>query len=103
STARGDPVSSSNEYQTAVLRTVSITMWFGISTSASPSFGRSHWPALKQSALWWTGDGSLAWWFLWGFQSLWLPASLYGRRKPDRIRREQTQPSSRPAPCHAPP
>jgi FAD/FMN-containing dehydrogenase len=25
---------------------------------------------------WWSGDGTMAAWFLWGFQSLWLPASL---------------------------
>jgi FAD/FMN-containing dehydrogenase len=33
-------------------------------------------PGAGPNDVWWTGDGTLAGWFLWDFQSLWLPASL---------------------------
>jgi hypothetical protein len=33
-------------------------------------------PGAGPNNVWWTGDGGEVGWFLWGFQSLWLPASL---------------------------
>jgi FAD/FMN-containing dehydrogenase len=39
-------------------------------------FQRDQRPGAGPDNVWWTGDGIMAAWFLWGFQSLWLPASL---------------------------
>ncbi len=33
-------------------------------------------PGASPNNVWWTGDGGQVCWFVWGFQSLWLPASL---------------------------
>jgi FAD/FMN-containing dehydrogenase len=42
-------------------------------------------PGAGPNNVWWTGDGGLAGWFLWGFQSLWLPASLLESDAQERL------------------
>jgi FAD/FMN-containing dehydrogenase len=39
-------------------------------------FQSDHRPGAGSNNVWWTGDTRMAGWFLWGLQSLWLPASL---------------------------
>lgn len=41
-----------------------------------PIFGVDHRPGARPGDVWWKGDGAQAGWFIWGYESLWLPASL---------------------------
>ena len=41
-----------------------------------PIFELDHRPGAGTNNAWWKGDGEQAGWFIWGYESLWLPASL---------------------------
>jgi hypothetical protein len=41
-----------------------------------PVFDIDHRPGAGPNHAWWTGDGGQVGWFIWGYESLWLPASL---------------------------
>jgi hypothetical protein len=41
-----------------------------------PIFKFDDRPGAPSNHAWWNGDGGQVGWFIWGFQSLWLPASL---------------------------
>ncbi|MDO8432255.1 MAG: FAD-dependent oxidoreductase [Candidatus Binatus sp.] len=41
-----------------------------------PVFEFDHRPGAGPNNAWWKGDGGQVGWFIWGFESLWLPASL---------------------------
>ncbi len=56
--------------------------------------GHLHWqpvfnidprPGAPPSNAWWKGDGGQVGWFIWGFESLWLPASLLENKAQDRL------------------
>jgi FAD/FMN-containing dehydrogenase len=41
-----------------------------------PIFVADHRPGAGPNNAWWTGDAGQVGWFIWGYESLWLPASL---------------------------
>ena len=41
-----------------------------------PSFNLDDRPGARADSFWWKGDGGQVAWFLWGAESLWLPATL---------------------------
>ena len=41
-----------------------------------PVFDFDNRPGAGPNNAWWKGDGGQVAWFIWGFESLWLPASL---------------------------
>ena len=41
-----------------------------------PIFVVDHRPGAGPNNAWWTGDAGQVGWFIWGYESLWLPASL---------------------------
>jgi hypothetical protein len=41
-----------------------------------PVFDFDNRPGAAPNNAWWKGDGAQVGWFIWGFESLWLPASL---------------------------
>jgi FAD/FMN-containing dehydrogenase len=41
-----------------------------------PLFDIDHRPGAGPNNAWWAGDGGQVGWFIWGYESLWLPASL---------------------------
>jgi FAD/FMN-containing dehydrogenase len=41
-----------------------------------PTFNFDDRPGAAEINAWWKGDGGQCGWFIWGFESLWLPASL---------------------------
>ena len=43
---------------------------------SQPAFNLDDRPGAGLNNAWWKGDGGQVGWFLWGFESLWLPASL---------------------------
>jgi FAD binding domain/Berberine and berberine like len=63
SNLNGNPLISSFDY---VLRHLHGPNWFTMDDR----------PGAKPTDAWWAGDGGQVGWFIWGFQSLWLPASL---------------------------
>jgi hypothetical protein len=42
-------------------------------------------PGAGPNNAWWKGDGGQVGWFIWGFESLWLPASLLENDAQDRL------------------
>ena len=42
-------------------------------------------PGASSSNAWWTGDGGQVAWFLYGYESLWMPASLLGDDSQERL------------------
>jgi len=42
-------------------------------------------PGAAPNNAWWKGDGGQVGWFIWGFESLWLPASLLEANSQDRL------------------
>jgi len=41
-----------------------------------PVFDFDHRPGARPNNAWWAGDAGQVGWFIWGYESLWLPASL---------------------------
>jgi hypothetical protein len=50
-----------------------------------PIFDIDHRPGAGPSNAWWTGDAGQVGWFIWGFESLWLPASLLEENAQQRL------------------
>ena len=42
-------------------------------------------PGAGPNNAWWKGDGGQVGWFIWGFESLWIPASLLEKDSQDRL------------------
>ena len=42
-------------------------------------------PGAGSNNAWWKGDGGQVSWFIWGFESLWMPASLLEKNSQDRL------------------
>jgi FAD binding domain/Berberine and berberine like len=42
-------------------------------------------PGASPNNVWWTGDGGQVGWFVWGFESLWLPAALLEDDSQERL------------------
>jgi FAD/FMN-containing dehydrogenase len=49
---------------------------WGLVHLLQPIFNVSPQPGAGVNDIWWKGDAGQVGWFIWGFQSLWLPASL---------------------------
>lgn len=45
-------------------------------TMDEPLFHRDERPGAGPSDFWWNGDGGQVGWYIWGYDSLWMPASL---------------------------
>src|SRR5208282_328006 len=50
-----------------------------------PAFRRDKRPDAPPNDLWWVGDAGQVGWFIWGFESLWLPASLLDDNSQERL------------------
>jgi FAD binding domain-containing protein/berberine-like enzyme len=50
-----------------------------------PVFAVDHRPGAGPNNIWWTGDGGQVGWYIWGFESLWLPASLLEAGSQDHL------------------
>jgi len=50
-----------------------------------PAFVIDHRPGADPNDVWWTGDAGQVGWFIWGFESLWLPASLLNNDAQQRL------------------
>jgi FAD/FMN-containing dehydrogenase len=42
-------------------------------------------PGAESNNVWWTGDGGQVGWFIWAFESLWLPAALLDQDSQERL------------------
>lgn len=52
---------------------------------ANPVFNFDNRPSARPNDAWWSGDGDQVAWFIWGYESLWLPASLLEDNQQDRL------------------
>ena len=50
-----------------------------------PALNLDDRPGAGPTNAWWKGDGGQVAWFIWGFESLWLPASLLESNAQDRL------------------
>ena len=50
-----------------------------------PLFNFDNRPGAGPNNAWWKGDGGQVAWFIWGYESLWLPASLLENDAQDRL------------------
>ncbi|MGA8793891.1 BBE domain-containing protein, partial [Candidatus Binatus sp.] len=50
-----------------------------------PAFRRDKRPDAPPNDLWWVGDAGQVGWFIWGFESLWLPASMLENAGQERL------------------
>jgi FAD/FMN-containing dehydrogenase len=50
-----------------------------------PVFVVDHRPGAGPNNAWWAGDAAQVGWFIWGYESLWLPASLLDSDSQDRL------------------
>lgn len=50
-----------------------------------PVFVSDPRPGADPNNVWWTGDSGQVGWFIWGFESLWLPESLLGGNAQERL------------------
>jgi FAD/FMN-containing dehydrogenase len=50
-----------------------------------PVFNLDRRPQAGPNNVWWKGDGGQVGWFIWGFESLWLPASLLEENSQERL------------------
>ena len=50
-----------------------------------PAFNIDPRPGAGPNNAWWKGDGGQVGWFIWGFESLWLPASLLENNAQERL------------------
>ncbi|MGB3549667.1 MAG: FAD-binding oxidoreductase [Candidatus Binatus sp.] len=59
-------------------RTLSYLPW-------QPAFRRDKRPDAAPTDLWWAGDAGQVGWFIWGYESLWLPASMLENDAQERL------------------
>ncbi|HEY3971965.1 MAG TPA: FAD-binding protein [Candidatus Sulfotelmatobacter sp.] len=52
-----------------------------------PVFSLDQRPGVSSNNAWWTGDGGQVAWFLYGYESLWMPASLLEDNSQERLAR----------------
>ncbi len=50
-----------------------------------PVFVVDHRPGAGPNNVWWTGDAAQVGWYIWGYESLWLPASLLDNNAQERF------------------
>ncbi len=50
-----------------------------------PIFSQDGRPGAMPSDVWWDGDGGQVGWYIWGYESLWLPASLLANGSRQRL------------------
>ena len=50
-----------------------------------PVFDFDNRPGAGSNNAWWKGDGGQVGWFIWGYESLWLPASLLENDSQQRL------------------
>ena len=58
---------------------------YGLAHLLQPVLKFDHRPGAGPNNAWWKGDGGQVAWFIWGFESLWLPASLLENDAQDRL------------------
>jgi hypothetical protein len=52
---------------------------------SQPIFVIDHRPGAGLNNVWWAGDAAQVGWFIWGYESLWLPASLLAGNAKQRL------------------
>ena len=58
---------------------------YGLAHLFQPVLNFDNRPGAGPNNAWWKGDGGQVAWFIWGFQSLWLPASLLENDSQQRL------------------